>query len=153
MSSARDIRAMISSLDKSMHQVRSARGADGNVEAREKARAALDEDIADATALLRTARRSGVDASRLIGKIEAAEKLLKKEHHSIEDASSGNDSVYNRPNIPEPRHPNSPPRHSRVGQVKPSRSGDDARSVRSSVAARNAEELRRRGASTPRRRN
>ena len=87
---------MISSLDKSMHQVRSARGADGNVEAREKARAALDEDIADATALLRTARRSGVNASRLIGKIEATEKLLKKEHHSIEDASSGNDSVYNR---------------------------------------------------------
>ena len=62
-----------------MHAVRSARGADHNVEARKKARADLDEDIDDATALLRTAKRSGVDASRLVGKVEAAQKLLGKD--------------------------------------------------------------------------
>ena len=75
MSSARDIRAMISSLEKTMHVVRSDRGADVDVETRKKSREALVEDIDDATALLRTAKRSGVDASRLIGKVEVRSSL------------------------------------------------------------------------------
>ena len=69
---------MISSLDKTMHVVRSARGADRNDEAREKARADLDEDVTDATAVLRMAKRSGVDSSRLVGKVEAAQSCSVK---------------------------------------------------------------------------
>ena len=80
----------MASLEKSMHQVRSARGADRNVDARKKARAALDEDVADATAVVRMARRTGDDSSRLIGKVDAAKKLLGKEENLVEDDISGN---------------------------------------------------------------
>ena len=102
---------MISSLEKTMHQVRSSRGADVDVETRKESREALDEDIDDATALLRTAKRSGVDASRLIGKVEAAQKLLGKDSLVVVDSLSNNGSVVNhRPNSPEPRHPASRPK-------------------------------------------
>ena len=70
MKSARDIRAMISSLEKSMHRVRSSRGADVDVETRKKSWEALDEDIDHATDLLRMAKRLGLDSSRLIGMIK-----------------------------------------------------------------------------------
>ena len=79
MSSARDIRAMVASLEKNMHVVRSTRGANRDVEAQKKARDDLEEDVTDATAVLRMARRSGVDPSRLVGKVEAAQKLLGKD--------------------------------------------------------------------------
>ena len=109
MTSARDVRAMVSSIDRCMHVVRSARGADVDVEARKKSREALEEDIADATALLRTARRTGIDATRLIGKIDAAQKLLGKEGLVVVDTLSDNGSVVDhRPDAPEPRHPASP---------------------------------------------
>merc|ERR1712015_199340 len=95
---------MVSSIDRCMHVMRSARGAD--VEARKKSREALEEDIADATALLRTARRTGIDATRLIGKVDAAQKLLGKEGLIVVDTLSDNGSVVNhRPDAPEPRHP------------------------------------------------
>ena len=142
MPSARDIRAMVSSLEKTMHQVRSSRGANSDVEAREKAHAALEEDVADAAALLRVAERMGVDSSRLSGKVEAAKKLLGK-HLLIEVATSGNGSVTSHhPNTPESHYPESPPQHTRVNQMESSRKDDDACSLRSSVAARNAEEIR-----------
>ena len=79
MTSARDIRAMVASLDKNMQQVRSARGADRDVEARKKMRADLEEDIADAAAgVLRMSKRSGVDSTRLSEKMIAAKAPLKK---------------------------------------------------------------------------
>jgi len=135
-----------------MHVLRSARGADVDVETREKSRAALAEDIDDATALLRTARRSGVDASRLVGKIDAAQKLLGKDTLVVVDSLSDDGShLSRRPTTPEPRCPESPPpppppaslsQMERVDRDR--RDDDDNVSLRSSVAARNAGELKRR---------
>ena len=100
---------MISSLEKTMHRLRSSRGADIDVETRKKSREDLYEDIADATALLRTAKRTGIDATRLIGKVDAAQKLLGKEDLVVVDTLSDNGSVVDhRPDAPEPRHPASP---------------------------------------------
>ena len=136
---------MVSSLDKVMHQVRSARGADCDVEARKKARAALDEDIADATALLRVAKRTGVDSTRLSEKLEAARKLMGKDGLQIEAVSTGNGSVTsNLPGTQEPRLPENPPQHTHIKQAVQNRRDDDAVSLRSSVAARNADEILRR---------
>ena len=151
MTSARDIRAMVSSIDRNMHQVRSNRGADVNVDAQKKSLESLVEDIADAAAMLRMAKRSGVDATRLIEKIEVAKKLLNKE-----SSQSGNDRV--APNLPEARVPHvlespPPPPSSLTGvkQMDSGRKDDDNVSLRSSVVAKNAEELRRREAEIRRR--
>ena len=146
MSSARDVRAMISSLEKTMHRLRSSRGADIDVETRKKSREDLYEDIADATALLRTAKRTGIDATRLIGKVDAAQKLLGKEDLVVVDTLSDDGSVDNqRPNSPEPRHPASPPpppsQSTRIGQMdlvrrrqrQPSEFGSGAERRRSST--------------------
>ena len=89
MSSARDVRAMVASIEKTMQCARSVRGPDVEVERREKARADLEDDVADASALLRIAARTGVDSSRLSGKLEAAKKLLAK----LFDAP-GNNNIY-----------------------------------------------------------
>ena len=78
MSSARDIRAMVASIEKTMQQLRSARGADRDVDARKKAYADLEEDLADAAGALRMSKRSGVDSTRLSEKIIAAKALLTK---------------------------------------------------------------------------
>jgi len=145
MSSSRDIRAMIASLEKSMQQIRSCRGPEVDVERRRKARSDLEEDVIDATGVLRMAKRSGVDSSRLAEKVEAARKLMEKEDSAAGTAAAGNDSV--APNTPvsrEPRHPASPTQTTFVKQTAQSRRDDDAGSIRSSVAARNADELRRR---------
>lgn len=145
MTSARDVRAMVSSIDRCMHVVRSARGADVDVETRKKSREDLEEDIADATAVLRMARRSGVDVSRLVGKVDAAQKLLGKDDLIVVDSLSNNGSVVNhRPNSLEPRHPASPPQSTRIGQMDLDRRDDDNVSLRSSVAERNAAEIQRR---------
>merc|ERR1712015_328773 len=136
---------MVSSIDRCMQVLRGARGADVDVETRGKARDALVEDVDDASAMLRTAKRSGVDASRLVGKIEAAQKLLGKDSLVVVDSLSDNGSGLNQhPNTPEPRHPASPPQSTRTKQAVSGRVDDDAASVRSSVAARNADEIRRR---------
>ena len=149
MTSARDIRAMVSSIDRCMQVLRGARGADVDVEARKKSRDALVEDIDDATALLRTAKRSGVDASRLVGKIETAQKLLGKDGLVVADSLSNDGSDHSQhPNTPEPRHPGSPPPPPtpipQMERLDLDRRSDDNVSLRSSVAARNAVVIRRR---------
>ena len=67
---ARDVRAMVSSLDKNIPQVRSARGPSCDNEIRRKARAELEEDVADAAALLQVT---------LIGKNRSQEEISGKE--------------------------------------------------------------------------
>ena len=145
MTSARDLRAMVASLERCMHRVRSARGAGCDAESRSKARSSLEEDVADASGLLRVAKRTGLDTSRLTDKLDAAQKLLGQANLVVVDTLSDDGSrVDNRPNSPEPRHPASPTQSTRAKQAISGQSNDDAASVRSSVAARNAGEVKRR---------
>ena len=55
---------------------RSGFNSDIGVEVRKNVRAELEEDVADAKALLRMAKRSGMESSRLSEKIDAARLLL-----------------------------------------------------------------------------
>ena len=130
---------MVASLEKTMQQLRSCRGADVSAESRVKTRRDLEEDVADAAALLRVATRSGVDSSRLSGKLEAARKLLGKESQLAVDNAPGNGSV--TLNLPVAQ---TPPRPEPPAQSHLSQRGSVTGSIRSSVAARNADERRRR---------
>ena len=109
MSSSRDVRAMVASIEKSMQQLRSLRGSDVDVERRRKALSDLEEDVTDATALLRVTLRSGVDSSRLSGKLDAAKKLSERESQSFKDGATGNDSV--PPNPPDAPASSPPAQH------------------------------------------
>ena len=77
MTSSRDLRAMVAGLERAMQCLRSAKGSK-IVEEIKKARAALENEVADAKAMQRLATRSGTDNSRLSEKIIAAGTLLKK---------------------------------------------------------------------------
>ena len=65
MTTARDIRAMSASVEKSMQRVRSSRGAEIDADDRKKVREDLVEDVTDANALIRVAKRTKVDHTRL----------------------------------------------------------------------------------------
>ena len=145
MSSARDIRAMVASIEKTMQQLRSTRGAGRDVEARKKAYTDLEEDLADAAGALRMSKRSGVDSTRLSEKIIAAKALLTKfnplsgstvvdiEGSDLGDGSSvvtRSDAVGSAAARPE---------HSQISHVQ---RDIDEESVRSSVVARHDEQRR-----------
>ena len=145
MSSARDIRAMVASIEKTMQQLRSARGADRDVDARKKAYADLEEDLADAAGALRMSKRSGVDSTRLSEKIIAAKALLTKFNPlsgstvvdiegsvvgGMSDLATRSDAAGSAVSHPE----NNQSQYLRAPR------DDDELSVRSSIASRNEEE-------------
>ena len=146
MTSSRDLRAMVAGLERAMQCLRSANGSKV-VEEIKKARAALENEVADAEAAQRLATRAGVDASRLSEKIIAARTLLKKSgsisgdvvvdmenslvggFSALATRSDAFGSTASRPENSNSHHPRAP-------------QDEDAKSVRSSVATRNEDELR-----------
>ena len=77
MTTARDIRAMVTSLEKAMQTSRSAKGA-GNAVDFQASLSKLEKEVGDARAMTTLARRTGVDAVRLESKIVAAKSLSDK---------------------------------------------------------------------------
>ena len=82
MSSAREVRAMVASMERAMQQLRSLE----NEGERKKSRTNLEEDVTDARAMVKVAKHLGVDVARLGKKIAAAKGFLKKgERASLEE--------------------------------------------------------------------
>ena len=77
MTTPRDIRAMVTGLEKVMQSARSAKGA-GDAAGIRSASSKLEKEVNDAKATSTLAKRSGVDAFRLESKIVAAKSLSDK---------------------------------------------------------------------------
>ena len=147
MTTARDLRAMVAGIERAMQSFRSARGAGSSVELA-KACAGLEKEVIDAKAMTILAKRSGVDAIRLEGKIIAAKKLL-----DGTASATGNDDVGDRNSVRESERsfvtrsdafdsPASRPEPPRPQISHEQRDDSDAASLRSSVAARHEDQLR-----------
>jgi len=138
---------MVAGVEKAMQSFRSAKGAGSSAEL-VKACANLEKEVVDAKAMAILAKRSGVDAVRLEGKIIAAKKLLDANPSAagnviVDDANSVRESersfVTRSDAFDSPASRPEPPR----SQISHGRRDDsDAASLRSSVAARHEDQLR-----------